>query len=287
MRFSQRIGKNPIKTVPQVESLDEDLKNRLWNTLLDNFFNNFGREILLNLSNNTYETELGKICKTFWKDFFGNSIDEIPVERGYGNVNTSEVLKNLKSWYYNAEWFNVYDFIEYIVELDDRKNGGFSKACNLVLEKSVSGYRIVNGKIAQITSNDEIKEIEEATTQTKKWKSVNTHLDRSLYLLTDRENPDFRNSIKESISAVESICKIIINDDTATLGKALIEIDNKFPMHPALKKAFTALYGYTSDESGIRHSLDETGANVGFEEAKFMLVTCSAFINYLKNKMTL
>jgi len=41
-----------------------------------------------------------------------------------------------------------------------------------------------------------------------------------------------------------------------------------------------SIYGYTNDEGGIRHSmLDE--AKVDFEDSKFMLVACSAFVNYL------
>jgi len=43
------------------------------------------------------------------------------------------------------------------------------------------------------------------------------------------------------------------------------------------------MYGYTSDEDGIRHAMLEE-PDVGFEDAKFMLVACSAFINYLKVK---
>jgi hypothetical protein len=40
------------------------------------------------------------------------------------------------------------------------------------------------------------------------------------------------------------------------------------------------MYGYTSDAQGIRHALmDEP--NLSFEDAKFMLVSCSAFVNYL------
>ncbi len=53
-------------------------------------------------------------------------------------------------------------------------------------------------------------------------------------------------------------------------------------MHPALEAAFTKLYDYTSDAKGIRHALlDED--RVTFEEAKFMLVACSAFVNYVRD----
>ncbi len=61
------------------------------------------------------------------------------------------------------------------------------------------------------------------------------------------------------------------------------EIETKISLHPALKDAFSSLYGYTSDAEGIRHALlDEP--NLSFEDAKFMLVSCSAFINYLISK---
>ncbi|VAX31463.1 hypothetical protein MNBD_NITROSPINAE05-986, partial [hydrothermal vent metagenome] len=46
---------------------------------------------------------------------------------------------------------------------------------------------------------------------------------------------------------------------------------------------FSSLYGYTSDEGGIRHALMES-ENVDFNDAKFMLVVCSAFINFVLGK---
>ena len=47
-----------------------------------------------------------------------------------------------------------------------------------------------------------------------------------------------------------------------------------------MKEAFNKLYGYTSDKNGIRHNggVDE---NTTFDEAQYMLVSCSAFLNYL------
>ena len=53
-------------------------------------------------------------------------------------------------------------------------------------------------------------------------------------------------------------------------------------IHKGLKSAFNILYGYTSDANGIRHAGDIGGSASTFAEAKFMLVSCCAFINYLK-----
>jgi hypothetical protein len=162
---------------------------------------------------------------------------------------------------------------------------GFFEKCNHTLEMESAGYRIIDNKIIQITANEEIEEIQQALDSSKGLKPVEIHLSTALEYLSNRENPDYRNSIKESISAVESLCAVLTNDKSATLGKALKVIESKYKIHPALKNAFSALYGYTSDSGGIRHSLLEDDIEVTMEDAKFMLITCSAFINYLKTKM--
>ena len=75
---------------------------------------------------------------------------------------------------------------------------------------------------------------------------------------------------------------MIVGDEKATLGDALKKLeDNGVQIHGALKEGFKKLYGYTSDQGGIRHAEGMFESNVTFEEAKFMLVSCSAFINYL------
>jgi hypothetical protein len=135
-----------------------------------------------------------------------------------------------------------------------------------------------------VTSESEIESIEESLSATEKLKPVNEHLTVALSYLSDRQSPDYRNSIKEAISAVESLCNLIAGDKS-TLGEALSKVEQVISIHPALKKAFSSIYGYTSDASGIRHAMLDS-SNLAFEDAKFMLVSCSAFINYLLAKAT-
>ena len=115
-----------------------------------------------------------------------------------------------------------------------------------------------------------------------KLEAAKNHLDTSIELFSDRKNPDFRNSIKESISAIESLCKIICNKPNATLGEALkiIEKDGIVELHPALKEAYLKIYGYASDKDGIRHAMLDK-STVDLDDAKYMLVSSCAFINYL------
>ncbi len=97
--------------------------------------------------------------------------------------------------------------------------------------------------------------------------------------MSSRTNPDYRNSIKESISAVESLALQIAKDNSGTLGAILKRFEASKKLHPALKTAFSSLYGYTSDANGIRHALLEE-PNLSKADARFMLICCSAFIHY-------
>jgi hypothetical protein len=279
MRFSQRIGKRPVKTVLQIESIDEDLKNRLWNGILEDFFD----QISDYSSNDYVETEKIKWCKYIWKDFFKKAIDEIPKYTRTNMVSTLSVVDYIKGWYFRAEWFEIYDFIEFIAP----GSNDFVEICNQVLKSEGAAYRIIDGLVAQITSEEEVQEIEQALADNDQLKSVNTHLRAALDFLADKKNPDYRNSIKESISAVESLSLKIGGNTNGKFADALTAIDRKIQLHGSLKKAFMALYGYTSDAGGIRHALSDEDVTPTFEDAKFMLVTCSAFINYLKAKASL
>jgi len=272
MKFSQRIGKTPIRDILQTDNIDKVLKNRLWNNIQQDFFRKL-----------TDDNSI-KIYKYIWTEFFTNPIDEFP-----SGLFGDYILQNneyLKKWFYSTEWYNIYDFIEFIAFFDSQNDyTKFIENCNNSLEREASGFRIVDKNIVQITSDEEIKEIESALKTSTKWYPVNKHLETALKYLADRKTPDYRNSIKESISSIESFCKIITGDDKATFGKALKQIEKKWEIHKSLKNAFSALYGYTSDEGGIRHSLLEKRQEITFEDAKFMLVSCSSFINYMKIKI--
>jgi hypothetical protein len=54
---------------------------------------------------------------------------------------------------------------------------------------------------------------------------VTIHIRRALELLSDNKTPDYRNSINESISAVESSCQCIVEDQKAASELALKKID--------------------------------------------------------------
>lgn len=278
MRFSQRMGKTPMRLALQVEGMDSILENRLWNNFITDFINMISQYAGLG-----DESNQEKIFRLIWEDFFAKRADEIPLSR-LGGVDISGVIAIIKKWFFEVDYFEKYDFVEFIACLDSEViRTGFSIKCNETLKRESAGYRILEHKIVQITSEEEIKAIEEAMVSAGNFKPVETHLRTALDFLSNRKNPNYRNSIKESISAVEALCIIMTGDEKATLGKALTQIEKTHKIHGALKNAFSSLYGYTSDSGGIRHALLDDDIPVAIEDAKFMLISCSAFINYLKS----
>lgn len=219
------------------------------------------------------------LCRKLWLNYFKYPLDELKDD-------AEKVLFQLRKYFFNCEWYELYDFIEFLTNNYERY--GFKKEfisdCNVVLEKEMSAYRFVNGLITEITSQQEINEIENALELSVG--GVSVHLRRSLELLSDRESPDYKNSIKESISAVEGYVILTVGAEKGTLGNLLKKLEDEVGLHPALKTAFINLYGYTSDKGGIRHAMTEI-ENTDFMDAKFMLVVCSAFINFVEGKENL
>lgn len=62
----------------------------------------------------------------------------------------------------------------------------------------------------------------------------------------------------------------------------MLESDGR--VHPALKEAWVKLYGYTSDEGGLRHAMQEE-PDIDFATVKYMVVSCAAFVNLLSARL--
>ena len=182
--------------------------------------------------------------------------------------------------------------ISYLHDMDDTYEKShyvslaFVKMLNYEFDRLNFAYRIIGEEIVEISSKEEIEAIENAIENSPA--NIQLHLNRALEMYSQRPDGDYRNSIKESISAVEVLCRSLTNQNT--LGDALNQLEKKGVVIPKmLKDAFVKLYAYTNQkESGIRHALmDEEGIYLpSKDEALFMLVSCSAFINYLRSKMS-
>jgi hypothetical protein len=194
-------------------------------------------------------------------------------------LGATEANAFIYKFFCDAKWNEVYDFVEYLI---DKSEGELIRPFNEVLEREIAGYRIISSIVVPITDKMQLDEIVAGIEDTEKnsFKGVNEHLKTALQFLSDRTSPNYRNSIKESISAVESIASALSGVKKAKLKDALRVLEEKGRLHPSLRDAFNKLYGWTSDDEGIRHALmDES--TLCFADALFMLVACSAFVHYL------
>jgi len=184
-------------------------------------------------------------------------------------------------WYkfYELEWYKVYDFIEFILNRFN-PNTIFRASLNKIFREERTSYRLIGNLVMPLTSEIEIKEIEQALKISDKYQPVKDQLEKALALYSKKPEPDSLNSIKESISGLEALARIVLNNPKSTLG----DLANKLPIHRAFREALKKIYGWTSDEGGIRHA--ETGEKIisAEEEARFMLVLSSAFVNYIISK---
>lgn len=274
MKFSERAGIQQIKTSIQLTDIDIDLKNGLWNILDALYIEKINKSS--RTSSLTKNSSFVDFIDQLWFSHFKEPLDTIP-------YNISGVTANLRSRFFKFKWYEIYDFIEFIIKNPGPiDNDQFKNGIDFILKRELSGYRLIEDELTPIIDDNQVNQIQKAIDDTSEnsLKSVNTHLKASLHKLSDKKNPDYRNSMKESISAVEAICQIISNDKKAELGKALKVIKTKIGLHTSLEQAFIKIYGYTSDGDGIRHSLSDE-STVDQEDAIYMLTTCSAFINYL------
>ncbi|MFQ6397583.1 AbiJ-NTD4 domain-containing protein [Nocardia sp. KC 131] len=256
MRFSQRHGCVPVKSVVQVEEIDDDLRTDLWNVTHTLYFEP-------QYAHATHPLNFTRI----WVGLLRKDIDQFPVTYNFEAI--------IKHWFKTATWYEVYDLVEEFIDISEDT----SDIYNQMLKHNLAGYRLLNKQIVPIADSHELTGIESALRTEKD--VVKHHLQQAIRLLADRENPDYPNSIKESISAVESLLAPQLGENT--LGRALAKMKKHGNYgHPVLLEAWSKLYGWTSDEDGIRHGGEAVpAAAITQELARYFLITCSAFINLM------
>lgn len=280
--FSERYGYTKPSDVIIREQITPEIQNAICSC-----FDNFDEILRHNAGNGRYisyddcHREYIEMERYLWRYFFNKR------EGDYNKYN--EVLTCFLMG--TSNWYRKLDLLEMSIkylrhnEITKYMVNVFVSNLNSEFERLHFAYRIIKDEIVEINSAEEVQSIETALKEAPS--NIRTHLSRALELYAQRPNGDYSNSIKESISAVEAYCreKTGAND----LGDALKNLEKKGLVIPVvLKQAFEKLYAYTNQPTtGIRHALmDATGTYTPqAEEAIFMLVSCSTFINYLNRKV--
>lgn len=282
-RFSDRYGYTTPSSVLRREELDEEDINGLCTCydVLEEQLHQFDV-----YSQRTYTNSYADLEECIWCLFLKKRKKDFSSYRGGHRIVATEFIDDPSNEWY--EVFNLIDFTLYCLRRTNPQNAAyqkivdsFSNLLNRTFIRQDLSYRVVNNQIVEITDEQEVATIEQALTTST---NVKQHLTEAMRHLSSRPIPDYRNSIKESISAVEAICRDVTGE--SSLGDALKSlVKNGVEIPEMLKRSFVLLYAYTNDKTtGIRHALIDSTEQPGFDEAKFMLVTCSAFVNYLEGK---
>jgi len=258
--FSERLGYKKPKLELQIEEIDGALRAGLWDALDSTAFIN------TDSYNDKYSDSFDTLTLRIWHGFFKKPTDTRPTY-------PDDAKREIRAFFFKSGFPETYDFLEFVAK-NMVVSSDFCSFCSRILEREKAVFRFVGNELVQITNQTEIAEIEKAQDQ-EDGSGVSTHISAAISMYSDRKNPDYRNSIKESISAA--------GDSKATLGTALAQLEKEGALHGALKNGFSSLYGWTNDAQGIRHAIMGE-ANLTEADARYMLVSCSAFANYLLSK---
>ena len=276
--FSQKYGYEEIPRPLNLEELPKEARTRIWNL----FYDRLGKTTR---SGDVFETYIGppwdEIFHTIHTTFYSLPLDEWDPDFEHFRKKLRERILS-ESIPFNK----VFDLIQCVMRhpLCPRK---FITRMRNVFSESRLAYTLDFGPpptiVPAVTAQEGAAIVESLQSLRKGGLDASViHLGRASTYINEGKWAD---SVRESIHAVESVARQLDPNAAKTLGPALNSINRQRKLHPAFQQAFERLYGYTNDEQGIRHPLlDQADAEVGQDEAVFMLGACASFASYLLRK---
>ncbi|WP_162561276.1 AbiJ-NTD4 domain-containing protein [Methylobacterium terrae] len=270
LTFAQAEGAAPLPTQHQRTEVPRKLRARLWDALY--------RELISN--NKTVITTGYKSLSPTWTSILQ---DEYVIRRGgFSHVfdnGTKKTVEKLFPLFESGNYIQIYDFLQFIIR-HEKSSYFFSSQIEQILVEEKAAYRLFErDTFVPIGSDEEAAAISGAliSTGSVDFLGAHAHLKGAMEALSSGR---FADSVRESIHSVEAVARTL--EPSAELSKALLRLESSTNLHAAMRKGFAALYGYTSDENGIRHPLlDKGDADVDEADAMFMIGACSSFVTYL------
>jgi hypothetical protein len=190
-------------------------------------------------------------------------------------------LKVVRQVFEQGSYADIYGWLQFVLRIQSSRE--FAERIATILKYCRSPYRIVADDVLCPTgTDDEAATIKKAFVDLKAsgLSGAREHLKSAAAELSAG---NFADSVRESVHAIESVVRVL--EPSGEFSKALAKLEAKAKIHGALVSGFKSIYGFSSDEQGIRHALLDKGAPAVDEvDALFMLGACSAFISYLINK---
>jgi hypothetical protein len=271
LTFEQAEGAEPLPSQLKLKEVSPELRALLWRV-----FHHLLADARASYPRDTLDGEFVQVLYDWHVGRCFRAADEFKPSYEYWT-------EELKLLFMQGHYTKVFGFVEWVLRHVD-KPYELEIAVTNVLRKSGAAYAVFDGDtIIPIGSEAEYETVARAFADVaaSEFYGARTHLRNAGSELTAGS---YGPSIRESINAVEAVARVL-EPKAKTLPPALSKLEKSARMHPALRTGFSNLYGFTSDEGGIRHALlDEPVAQVDETDALYMLGSCAAFVSYLINK---
>lgn len=244
LTFSQAHGYAERPRPLALEEISDEARVKIWDLL---------SMCAWRYSSRQYYTNLGwiPILRSLHSDFLRRPIDEL-------NRRTGQDIRDFyrQGVLYSFEFHEVFDLLELIMRHESCPSG-FELDMARIFVRCRLAYVVFTQEpvtILPAVTKEEgdilVEAIEEF--QSAGLSGTSKHIRTAGEFINQGNWPG---SIRESINAVESVARLVDPKASKTLGPALNSLERSGKLHPALKSAFNKIYGYTSDEEGIRHPL--------------------------------
>ena len=208
------------------------------------------------------------ICLYFWEV----NPQQFAVGRGITRIfksKNTEKIKNLVCAIYDV----------FCVEGRIVNAGIYSDYINRALRNSPH-YYFGNGKFV-LKRPAEIQETINRV-ETSRYEKVRSYIKDAASLLYNHDNPNYGGSMMASITALELVVREITGEND--IQKGIGSLENKgIKLHSQFQQAIMNLYRFTSAD-GVRHA-HPNPVQSDEETALFMLVVCSAIINFIEARL--
>ena len=266
--FSQRTGLEPIPPQLKLREVSDELR-RLLDYCIDLEISRVSKR---GVSSLYLDGEWKRVAQDLHVVFFGRKAAKF-------NNEPHAIRAELGRFVETADIGRLFDLVEFLFRHEGCTNA-LRQDFENTLVQARSAYRFVDAEIIAIGTDQQGEAVEAAIHAAEIAGAVaaRSHLIQAGKQLRDGNWPD---SVRESIHAVESVA-LRLTSKATKLSPALAELESKGYLHGGLKTAFSSLYGYSSDEEGVRHAKvfgEET--RVDETDALFMLGACASFVSYV------
>ena len=256
--FSQAQGYEPLPQQLQLEELPTNARTGLWNAFYLTHSESYTRYFGI-------DPNWNEVLASVHADLFHQGLDAF-------STDFNRVMNSYRGVFAGAPFNKVFDLILHIARHEQCPEEYHARVASTLQQHRLAYvYDAKSRTIFPASTPEEGQAIVGAVNQLQEsgLDGARQHLIDSATFLNQGH---WANSIKESISAVESVARGIA-PGTRNLGSALNQLGHRGMLeHPSLRNGLEKLYEYTNEEGGIRHArLNEDASNVGQDEAVFML----------------